>query len=125
MNKAKKAYILEDMAKTIPDAPLSFCLDIAQQIVSGEYEVHFLKIRLALLGEALGMDSNGKFPDQLIQKFAKDKPILSALDAIQNCHGWIVCGPSFDSRDSMEVLKERVAKELTGKRFFQSVLNKE
>ena len=121
MNDLRKISILEDMAKHIPDVSISRCVGWANEIVSAEKETYILKTALALLGDALDMDSKGNFPKKLLKRFRHHKAGLWALHKVQYYHAWVVCGPT---EKAMEKLIQETNSRLSGKSFFTAEFKK-
>ena len=108
-NKFDEKALMDFFIQYCPQAPIRKCADFARKLQAEIVDNYIHKEALAVLSETIcGMNDNGKIPKELKEKYENNKAVLWALDTVQYCHAWVVCGPG----GGMEEFIERISKEV-------------
>lgn len=112
ISTVQSKFLLDFFHHHASRAPFGQCYDFAHRYGQAQGDECYLKKILAILSVVLGLDDNGKIPEELTEKFKNNKAVLAAIKQVQSCHGWVVCS-AFGK--GIEGLIEEYNKELENK----------
>ena len=106
MSNWNKDSVLKFLCQQAYNAPVGQCMSLATDLDNLKTSEFYYKQMLAVLSQFF-LTTNG----EILPEYQGKRPaIQKALDAVQYCHSWTVCGPV---RDGME----RMLCELEGKEY--------